>query len=149
MRLATACCFALAALMPPAAAQGQPKTIKQRVILLLDVNTQGLPKGAQVARVEVVKGDGKRELKDVTASGKPQPRLVGVFEVRTCNIKLADGKVLEGREALVAIDVGRQSLRDVRYVETCEGQTPKGVGRFYAYTAEYEQVVKETRGRLP
>jgi hypothetical protein len=39
---------------------------------------------------------------------------------------------------LVAVEVGQQTLRDFRYVETCEAKTEKGLGKWYAYTAEYE-----------
>jgi hypothetical protein len=125
-----------------AVAAGQEKGKKpltDGVIVLIDAKTEGIAEGAKIKQIEFPKDStGKLQIREAKSKGKDQPRLAGIWVVKSCTITLADGKTLEKREVLVAIEVGKQTLKDVRFVETCEAQSDKGAGKWYAYTAEYE-----------
>jgi hypothetical protein len=115
------------------------KPPKGGVIVLIDAKTEGIAQGAKIKQIETPKDStGKQEIKEDKSRGKYQPRLYGIWVVKSCIITLADGKTLEKRDVLVAIDVGKRTLKDLKYVETCEAQSDKGAGKWYAYTAEYE-----------
>jgi hypothetical protein len=113
---------------------GPEKAKTLRVIVLIDGKTKGLAEGAKIKEIQLPKNSvGKRTIND--AKTKDRPRLNGQYVVKTCNVILADGKALRGQEVLVAIEVDGEALRDFRYVETCQAQSDRGRGRWYAYTA--------------
>jgi WD40 repeat protein len=114
------------------------KPTKGRVIVLIDATTEGMAEGAKIKEIDVPKNGRKKDLLEAKTKGQEGPRLNGTYLAKTCTITLADGKRLDKREVLVAIEVGQQTLRDFRYLETCEAKTEKGLGKWYAYTAEYE-----------
>ena len=60
--------------------------------------------------------------------------------MKKCAITLADGKVLENREALFGIDFPLQALKKLRFVETCQAESDQGIGTWYAYVAEDCQI---------
>ena len=132
----------VAAIFLTAVAADQEKGKKSHtdgVIVLIDAKTEGFAEGAKIKHIEIPKdSSGKLQIREAKSKGKDQPRLAGIWVVKSCTITLADGKALEKRKVLVAIEVGKQTLKDLRYVEPCEAQSDKGAGKWYAYTAEYE-----------
>jgi uncharacterized protein (TIGR03067 family) len=120
---------------------------KGRVVVLIDAKTQGIPKGAKIERIEMTTKDaaGKKEMRDVKdqRTGKVVNELTdGIWVARAARVVLADGKTVE-TELLVAIDVGQQALRDVRYVSTLAATADTGAGAWYGYTALFEHGLPE------
>ena len=115
--------------------QGKPPSTFG-VIVLLDARTNGLTEGAKLKAIQLPRTSaGKRTINDAKSKGKDEPRLNGQYVVKTCTLLLADGTALRDREVLVAVEVGGEALRDLQYVETCEGKSDRGPGKWYAYTA--------------
>ena len=145
MKYLTTFCFSIVALAVADGLRAQTKDGKKdanRVIVLIDSATEGLDQNTKVARIEVSMDSGKndggmREIKAMRSKGKEESRLNGIYVVKTCNIELSDGKTLKNRELLLSFDIGKQPLQEVRFLESCEGLTDKGAGRWFAYTAEF------------
>jgi hypothetical protein len=120
-----------------AAASQEKKLVKSRVIVLIKADTRGLEAGANISQIDVPDRGARVPLKNGTTKGEARPRLVGQYVGKSCTIVLQGEEKLEKRQVLVAIEVGKQTLEDLRYVETCDGEDDTGKGKWHAFTAEY------------
>ncbi len=134
--------LAFLALGGTASAQGEAKKATAiKVVVLIDARTRDIPEGAKVRQIETTTKDpaGKDTLHDVKekGSGKAVKRLDGIYVLRAARITLADGRAIDC-EVLIAVDVGRTTLRDVHFVSTLEAYSGNRVGTWHGYTAVTE-----------
>jgi hypothetical protein len=134
--------LAALALVMPAGGQGLGKKITPvRVIVLLDTNTKGLPAQPTIKQLETTgPAVGKRAVNEVRRKGTrvELKRLEGVYFTQGARVTLADGKAVNC-DVLLSVDVGKTKLRDVTSLASVDAVSDRGMGTWYAYTAEVEQ----------
>ena len=65
-------------------------------------------------------------------------RLEGIYVTQGARVTLMDGKEVNCN-LLTSIDVGKTKLRDVKYVSALNAVSDEGMGKWYGYTAEFDQ----------
>jgi uncharacterized protein (TIGR03067 family) len=128
------------------AAQGKGrKTVPLKVVVLIDAKTKGVSEGATIKRIETLRDAAvaKKSLDDVKKKdGKEVKRLNGTFVVKDAKITPADDGVV-GCQVLVAVEPGKTTLRDVKYVSTLRAVSDKEAGTWYGYTAVFDTPAPE------
>jgi hypothetical protein len=147
--LLTACgllgAFVLVSMEP--ARGDEKKTVPLKVVVLIPADTKGLAPGAKIKHIDSPeKTAGKQALKEVKyKNGKAEKRLDGAYVIKDVKITLDDGKVVACR-ILVAVEPGRTTLRNVKYVEPIEAQTEQGAATWYGYSAQFDIAAAEDGG---
>jgi hypothetical protein len=142
MRSTISICAFVSALAVGAQAVGQEKDKDKKipatvqVILLVEAKAKDSD-ADKIKQIEFSKeSPGRRTIKDSRVLDKNAPRLNGIYVVKEGTVTLDSGKVLEKQQVLIAVEVGKQTLKNVTYVEMCEGQSDKGPGIWHVYKAD-------------
>ncbi len=128
------------------AAQGEGrKTVPLKVVVLIDAKTKGASEGAKIKQIESLKeaAVAKKSLNDVKEKdGREVKRLNGTYVVKDAKIALSGGGVVQC-QVLVAVEPGKTTLRDVKYVSALRATSDKEVGTWYGYTAVFDTAAPE------
>jgi hypothetical protein len=128
------------------AAQGKErKTVPLKVVVLIEAKTKGVSEGAKIKQIENLNeaAVAKKRLDDVKEKdGKEEKRLNGIHVVRDAKITLADDGVVEC-QILVAVEPGKTTLKDVKFISTLQAISDKEAGTWYGHTAVFDTPTPE------
>ncbi len=122
------------------AAQGtERKAVPLKVVVLIAAKTKGVSEEAKIKQIETLQEApvAKKNLADVKEKdGKEVKRLNGTYVVKDAKVTLADGGAVKC-QVLVAVEPGKTTLRDVKFVSTLRAISDKEASTWFGYTAVF------------